>query len=41
MTDIATLKRRFGIIGTSPALDRAISVAERNHRLGLQPVGKP
>ena len=29
MTDIATLKRRFGIIGTSPALDRAISVAER------------
>ncbi len=29
MTDVATLKRRFGIIGTSPALDRAISVAER------------
>jgi len=29
MTDAATLKRRFGIIGTSPALDRAISVAER------------
>lgn len=29
MTDVAALKRRFGIIGTSPALDRAISVAER------------
>jgi len=24
MTDVAALKRRFGIIGTSPALDRAI-----------------
>jgi transcriptional regulator with PAS, ATPase and Fis domain len=25
--DVASLKRRFGIVGTSPALDRALSVA--------------
>ncbi len=29
MTDIATVKQRFGIIGTSPLLDRALDVALR------------
>ena len=29
MTDITTVKQRFGIIGTSPLLDRALEVALR------------
>lgn len=29
MTELTTVKQRFGIIGTSPLLDRALDVAVR------------
>ena len=37
MTDITTVKQRFGIIGTSELLDRALEVAVRVAVRGMMP----
>ena len=35
MTDVGALKRRFGVVGNAPALDRALSVASQVATTGI------